>query len=70
MIKDRDITLVAKALIEMFGDDAPSRIDERKAEYEGAGSGEGSEFWGRVAEEVAQIERGLSLASKSAPSWQ
>jgi len=56
MIKDQDITLVAKALIEMFGDDALSRIQERKAEYEQASSKEGSEFWRRVAEEVAQIK--------------
>ncbi len=55
MIKDQDFTLVAKALIEMFGDDAPSRVRERKAEYERTGNKEGSEFWRRVAEEVAQI---------------
>ena len=52
MIKDQDFTLVAKALIELFGDDAPSRIRERIAEYERAGSKEGLEFWQRVADEV------------------
>ena len=44
MISDRDIDMVARGLVRMFGKDAPARAAERAAEYPEDGDGEGRAF--------------------------
>ena len=45
MISDRDINMVSRGLVRMFGKDAPARAAMRAAEYPENGNGEGRAFW-------------------------
>ena len=47
MISDRDIDMCARALVEMFGKDAPARAAERGAEYP-VDADESRIFWKRI----------------------
>ena len=47
MFFDGDIDMVARALVEMFGKDAPARAAERGAEYP-VDAGESRIFWKRI----------------------
>ncbi len=47
MISDRDIDMCARALVEMFGKDAPARAGERGAEYP-EDADDSRTFWKRI----------------------
>ena len=55
MIGQREIEMVAEALIEMFGDDAPNKAKLRASEYQQKGESDGVEFWVRLAEVIQEI---------------
>ena len=55
--KAEEITLSARALLQMFGDDAPSKIDKRIAHYSATGSERGVKFWTDVKTEVVSLLR-------------
>ena len=44
--------MVAEAMIEMFGDDAPNKATSRAAEYQQKGEDDGREFWTKVARAI------------------
>ena len=52
-LSQNDIRLVAEALIEMFGDEAPSRATGRAKDYESNSDGE--TFWLDVSEAISQL---------------
>ena len=52
IIGQREMEMVADALIEMFGDDAPNKAKLRASEYQQKGEAEGVEFWTRLAQVI------------------
>ena len=48
MYFDNDIELSAKAMLELFGDEALERARERADEYMRDGGGDGERFWREV----------------------
>ena len=48
MISDRDISVVSRGLVRMFGKEAPARAAMRATEYPENGNGEGRAFWQRI----------------------
>ncbi len=57
VISDDDITLVARALVRMFGKDAPARAAMRAAEYPEDANGEGRAFWKRIEKATEGVLR-------------
>ncbi len=53
-IGQRELEMVADALIEMFGDDAASMAMSRAAECQQKGESEGREFWTRLAQVIQE----------------
>ena len=53
-IGQRELEMVADALIEMFGDDAPNKAMSRAAEYQQKGEIDGREFWTRLAQVIRE----------------
>ena len=51
-IGQRELEMVAEALIEMFGDDAPNKAMARATEYQQKGEDDGHEFWIVVAQAI------------------
>ena len=68
MVSDRDIDMVARALVRMFGKDAPARAAERAAEYPEDGDGEGHAFWKRIEKATeAEFTRRSRRAQRRRP---
>ena len=53
----RELEMVAEAMIEMFGDDAPNKAVSRAAEYRQKGETDGEEFWTTVAQSIRDALR-------------
>ena len=53
-ISQRELEMVADAMIEMFGDDAPDRALSRAAEYQQKGEDDGHEFWTFLARVIRE----------------
>ena len=49
---DREFEMVARALLDMFGNDAPDRAQEMINQRQGGTDTKGLEFWKRVQSEV------------------
>ena len=62
MISDRDIDLCARALVELFGKDAPARATERAGDYVGQGNEDGFDFWTKIAKATQQLVDGETTA--------
>ena len=57
-IGQREPEMVADAMIEMFGDDAPNKALSRAAEYRQKGEGGGERFWTTLAQVIREkLER-------------
>ena len=57
-IGPREIGMVAKAMVQMFGEDAPTKTMERASEYQEDGDARGHDFWITVTEAVnEELER-------------
>ena len=54
-IGQREIEMVAVALIEMFGDDAPNKAKLRASEYQDKGETEDFEFWTRLSKVIQEL---------------
>ena len=54
MFFDGDIDMVARALVEMFGKEAPARAAERGAEYP-EGADESREVWKRIEQATEAV---------------
>ncbi len=52
--KHRELEMAARALIELFGDDAPKKALERAAEYRAKGEESGEQFWLSLAEVICE----------------
>ena len=50
----RELELAARALIELFGDDATRKALERAAEYKAKGEESGEQFWLSLAEVICE----------------
>jgi hypothetical protein len=48
-VGEREFALVARAMIELFGDQAAIKARERAQEYMQAGETDGEEFWTKLA---------------------
>ena len=53
-IGQRELQMAARAMIEMFGDDAPNKAMARARKYQQEGGSEGREFWLRLAEVIQE----------------
>ncbi len=51
-ISQRELEMVAVAMIEMFGDDAPNKAMSRAGEYQQRGEADGQDFWTRLAKVI------------------
>ena len=51
-ISQRELEMVAEAMIEMFGDDAPNKAMSRAGEYQQKGEADGQDFWTRLAQVI------------------
>ncbi len=51
-ISQRELEMVAEAMIEMFGDDAPNKAMSRALEYQQKGEADGQDFWARLAQVI------------------
>jgi hypothetical protein len=57
-IGQRELEMVADAMIEMFREDAPSKSLSRAAEYRQVGDGDGERFWTTLADVIRErLER-------------
>lgn len=56
MISDRDIDMVARGLVERFGNYAPARTAERAAEYP-EDAEDSRAFWKRIEQETEAVLR-------------
>ena len=50
----RDLEMAARALIELFGDDATKKALERAAAYKAKGEKSGEQFWLSLAEVIGE----------------
>ena len=50
----RELGMAARALIELFGDDATKKALERAAEYKAKGEESGEQFWLSLAEVIGE----------------
>lgn len=50
----RELELAARALIELFGDDATKKALERAAEYKAKGEESGEQFWLSLAKVIGE----------------
>ncbi len=55
VISDDDIKLCARALVQLFGKDAPARVAERADEYLAKGEKNGYEFWTRMVKATDKL---------------
>ncbi len=55
MISDDDIKMCARALVTMFGKDAPIHAAIRANEYKQKGEDEGYAFWKRVEKAIEEL---------------
>ncbi len=53
-ISQRELEMVAEAMIEMFGDDAPNKAMSRAAEYQQKGEADGQDFWTRLGQVIQE----------------
>ena len=51
-ISQRELEMAARAMIEMFGDDAPNKALSRAADYKQKDEAEGRIFWTRLAQVI------------------
>ena len=51
-ISQRELEMAARAMIEMFGDDAPNKALSRAADYEEKDEADGRDFWTRLAQVI------------------
>ncbi len=51
-ISQRELEMAARAMIEMFGDDAPNKAMSRAGEYQQKGEADGQDFWTRLAKVI------------------
>ncbi len=51
-ISQRELEMVAEAMIEMFGDEAPNKAMLRAAEYQQKGEADGQDFWTRLGQVI------------------
>jgi hypothetical protein len=54
-IGQRELEMVADAMIEMFGDDAANKALSRAAEYRQKGEGDGEKFWTTLAQVIREV---------------
>ncbi len=47
-INQRELEMAARAMIDMFGDDAPNKAMSRAREYQQKGEADGQDFWTRL----------------------
>lgn len=57
IINEKDLQMVAEALVEMFGDEAVNRATERAEEYRKQGNSEGQRFWLDTGEAIKRVLR-------------
>ncbi len=50
----RELEMAARALIELFGEDAQKKALERAAEYRAKGEESGEQFWLSLAEAICE----------------
>ncbi len=50
----RELEMAARALIELFGEDAPKKALERATEYRAKGEESGEQFWLSLAEVICE----------------
>ena len=55
MITDDDIKLCARALVQLFGKDAPVRAAERADDYLSEDEKDGYEFWTRMVKATDEL---------------
>ena len=53
-ISQRELEMVAEAMIEMFGDDAPNKAMSRAGEYQQKGEADGQDFWTRLGQVIQE----------------
>lgn len=53
-IGQRELQMAARAMIEIFGDDAPNKAIGRAGDYQQNGESGGREFWLRLAEVIQE----------------
>ncbi len=51
-ISQRELEMAARAMIEMFGDDAPNKALSRAADYQQKDEADGRDFWTRLAQVI------------------
>ena len=54
-IEEKDIHMVAEALLEMFGDDAIDRVSGRIEDYRAQNNAEGEKFWFDVSNAISKM---------------
>ena len=51
-INQRELEMAARAMIDMFGDDAPNKAMSRAGEYRQKGEADGQDFWTRLTQVI------------------
>ncbi len=51
-ISQRELEMAARAMIEMFGDDAPNKALSRAADYQQKDEADGRDFWTKLAQVI------------------
>jgi hypothetical protein len=54
-VEDRELTLAARAMIELFGAQAPAKAQERAQDYIREKDPEGEEFWTLLTEKIESL---------------
>jgi len=52
---EREFEMVARALLDMFGDEATDRAQEMIDQRQGTSDGKGLDFWKRVQSEIRRV---------------
>ena len=60
-INTRELEMAARAMIDMFGDDAPNKAMSRAGEYQQKGEADGQDFWTRLT--LGHLEKCLPMLS-------
>ncbi len=56
MVTDRELDMAARALIELFGEDAPARAAEMVEEAEQSGEAESRAFWMKLRLRIGEVQ--------------
>ncbi len=51
-INTRELEMAARAMIDIFGDDAPNKAMSRAGEYQQKGEADGQDFWTRLTQVI------------------